>query len=71
MILEQITKFVIPFSKIPKELIGSSWLLKYPKHAFVEAHLDEEEDHDALSEWIVEKYPELEKEDSFFIHIDQ
>ena len=71
MALEKITKFVFPISEIPKELVKGSWILDYPRHAFIEAHLDEETESDELDEWIIGKYPELVEEDSFFIYVDE
>lgn len=73
MTLKQVTKLVVPFSEIPIDLTISSghWILKFPKHAYVECHLDDDKTNlNKLDEWFLSTYPELTEEDSFFIHID-
>jgi hypothetical protein len=69
MALKEITKKVISYCEIPEELTEGHWISEHHNDAFVEVHLDDEEE-DGLSLWIKENYPELVNEESFFIHID-
>lgn len=71
MPLREVTKFVFPVSEIPMKIIYNHWILEYPKHSFVEVHIDgDKTGGDPLSDWIVTSYPSLSDENSFFIHID-
>lgn len=70
MALEKITKYVVSYSEIPEELLEDySWISESQLDSYIEAHVDEEEE-DLLSQWLLERYPELKDEESFFIHMD-
>jgi hypothetical protein len=64
------TKKVLNFSEIPNTLSVGHWLGRNLYESYVEIHLDEEVEDD-LGEWIVDTYPELIEEDSFFIYMDK
>jgi len=70
MSLKTITKKVVSFSEIPKELTTNHWINQIEDIERVEVHIDDEEP-DALTSWLIENYPELKDEESFFIHMDQ
>ena len=72
MKLVTITGKVVSYCEIPEELTEDSWVSNYPPDAYVQVHIAQEgeEEMDEISEWIVEKYPELMDEDFFFIHVD-
>jgi hypothetical protein len=72
--MKTITKSVIKLSEIPEELQMSNQLLLMTInsnviHTYAEFHIDGDE-HDALTLWLLEKYPTLKRKISFFIHID-
>ncbi len=72
MKLEEITKKVLKFTDIPEDMEIPEFLSDAGADCFVECHLDLE-DPDGLTEldkWILDHFPELEEEDSFFIHIN-
>jgi hypothetical protein len=70
MVLTTITKKVLPLSEIPKELLEDHWITLIDNIQLQEVHVDDEdESFDAVSEWILSKYPELESEVSFFIDL--
>ena len=71
--LSKISKTVLKISDIPKKVLKDHWILDYKKHSFVEVHLSNEEEPDAdkLTKWLLEKYPNLKRKNSFFIHIDE
>jgi hypothetical protein len=67
--MKTITKSVIKLSEIPEELhhhllCGSQFVPTYEEY-----HIDDS-DHDALTLWLLEKYPTLKRKISFLIHID-
>lgn len=68
--LETITKKVISYCEIPEELTEDSWLSEKSMDSYVECHLDNSEPLDQLDQWFMNNYPELFKEESFFIKID-
>lgn len=70
--LKEITKKVISYCDIPKELTEGHWISEYKNGCFVEVHLDgDENDPDSeLDAWFLANHPELADEDSFFIEID-
>ena len=72
MELVTITGKVVSYCEIPEELTEDHWVSDYPPDAYVQVHIEQEgeEEMDKISEWIVEKYPELMDEDFFFIHVD-
>lgn len=70
MALKSITKKVLSYCEIPQELTEKHWISEHHCDAFVECHLDASTDLDELDMWILEHYPELKDEDSFFIHLD-
>ena len=70
MALTTITKKVLALSEIPEELREDHWLGDVNDVNYLEAHIDDEDEDDAITDWILEKYPELKDEESFFIHID-
>ena len=72
--MKTITKSVIKLSEIPEELAMSNELLvrnieSNIIHTYAEFHIDGDE-HDALTLWLLEKYPTLKRKISFLIHID-
>lgn len=70
MELEKITKYVVSYCEIPEELTEDyQWLKEAACDSYVEAHVDDEET-DELSIWLLERYPQLKDEESFFIHMD-
>lgn len=71
MALKEITKKVVSHSEIPKGTINDNhWLYYNDQGTYVEVHLGIESEDDKLDKWLLEKYPELEHEESFFIHLD-
>jgi hypothetical protein len=64
------TKKVLNFSEIPSNLSTNHWIGRNLYESYVEVHLDEDE-VDALEDWIASTYPELIEEDSFFIYMDK
>jgi hypothetical protein len=72
MELKTINKKVLSYSDIPDDIKKPYWLMKMGEaFSFVECHIDDdpEELDDELTIWLRENFPELEKEESFFIHI--
>lgn len=69
MALKTITKKVLSYSEIPENIEKPFWIEHSSAKSFVECHLDDTSDSD-LSKWIIENYPELKDEESFFIEID-
>ena len=67
--LKQITGKVVSYCEIPEEITEGHWISEYMNGCFVQVHLEEDED-DALSNWLKETYPELIEEESFYIEID-
>jgi len=67
--LKTITKKVVSYSEIPKELTINHWITQVEDIERIEVHIDDEEP-DELTSWLIEKYPELKDEESFFIHMD-
>jgi len=71
--METITKSVIKLSEIPEELRKTfglnfdSDLMRY--NTYKEYHIDDSE-YDALTLWLLNKYPTLKRKISFLIHID-
>ena len=71
MVLREITKKVVSYCEIPEGLIDEGhWINHHGQDAYVEVHIDTEESRDELDKWLIENYPELEQEESFFIHLD-
>lgn len=71
MALTEITKKVVSYCEIPEELTEGHWISDHHPDAFVECHIDEEDETiDKVQIWLLANYPELKDEDSFFIHID-
>jgi len=68
--LKTITKKVVSFSEIPSEITRHHWINQIEDIERVEVHIDDEEP-DELTSWLIENYPELQEEESFFIHMDQ
>ena len=69
MALKTITKKVVSYCEIPEEIIKPSWIEEAECDVYVEYHLEGTPDG-GLDTWLMENYPELAEEDSFFIHID-
>ena len=67
--LKQITGKVVSYCEIPEEITEGHWMSGNMNGCFVQVHLEEDED-DALSNWLKETYPELIEEESFYIEID-
>lgn len=70
MALEKITKFVVSYCEIPEDLLEGHWIQEHSCDSYVECHIENEEEHDPVSKWLSENYPELKDEESFFIHMD-
>jgi len=69
MSLKTITKLVVSYSEIPKELTANHWINQVEDIERIEVHIDDEEP-DPLTSWLIDNYPELKDEESFFIHMD-
>ena len=74
--LSKITRFVLSYCSIPKEILETlPWSEEYPPDCFTEYNITSKEEQSkfdddfALDNWILEKYPELEGE-TIFIKID-
>jgi hypothetical protein len=67
--MKKITKSVINLSEIPEELHKYTELKKYKLHSYAEFHIDNSEP-DKLTDWLLNKYPTLNKKISFLIYID-
>jgi len=67
--MKTITKSVIKLSEIPVDLRKFKLLTWHKIHTYAEFHIDGDE-HDALTLWLLEKYPTLKRKISFLIHID-
>ena len=63
---------VVSYCEIPEELTEGHWLRDYYPDSYVQVDVQEDDTEamDEVSEWIVNKYPELKEEKFFFIHID-
>ena len=71
MELATITGKVVSYCEIPEELTSNHWISDYYPDSYVQVHVEEDGDKmDKVSEWIINKYPELKDEDYFFIHVD-
>lgn len=71
MALKTITKKVVSYCEIPEEITENHWINEHHSDAYVEVHIDEETHvPDKIQDWLVENYPELIEEESFFIHMD-
>lgn len=68
--MKTMTKSVIKLSEIPEELQQTKELIGHKIHSYQEFHIDGE-NHDALTLWLLEKYPTLKRKISFLIHIDK
>lgn len=69
--LERVNKLVVSYCEIPDGIIDDDhWLNEHRCDAYVECHLDDEPIEDLLDNWLIENYPELKDEESFFIHMD-
>lgn len=67
--LRKVNKYVVSYCEIPEDLLEDySWITESQLDSYVEAHIDDEED--LLTQWLLERYPELKDEESFFIHMD-
>lgn len=67
--MKKITKSVINLSEIPEELHKYAELKQYKLHTYVEFHIDNSES-DKLTDWLLSKYPTLNRKISFLIYID-
>ena len=72
--METITKSVIKLSEIPEELaMNNELIVRHIEsniiHTYAEFHIDNLK-HDALTLWLLDKYPTLNRKISFLIHID-
>jgi hypothetical protein len=65
--MKKITRSVIKLSEIPEEF--QIEFINYKVHTYAEFHIDGDE-NDALTLWLLDKYPTLKRKISFFIHID-
>ena len=72
MELVTITGKVVSYCEIPKELTSNHWISDYYPDSYVQVHIEQEDEAevDKVSEWILNKYPELKDENYFFIHVD-
>ena len=70
MALERINKLVVSYCEIPQELTEGHWINENSCDSYVEVHLEDEGNRDDLDNWLIENYPELLEEESFFIHLD-
>ena len=73
--MKKITRSVIKLSEIPEELhqyivAGFDLHTGHNVHSYLEYHIADDED-DALTLWLQEKYPTLKRKISFLIHIDK
>lgn len=70
--MKVINKKVIKYSEIPTDLTKALWFNGYPSGVFVEVHIDDSTDEvlNELDEWLIQSYPGIENEDSFFIELD-
>jgi hypothetical protein len=67
--MRRITKSVINLSEIPEEL-HQYIVTGHSIHTYLEVHIDDSE-NDALTLWLLNKYPTLKKKISFLIKIDK
>jgi hypothetical protein len=72
--MKKITRSVIKLSEIPEELaMSNEFIVRHIEnniiHTYAEFHIDGDE-HDALTLWLLDKYPTLKRKISFLIHID-
>ena len=67
--MKTITKSVIKLSEIPEEL-HQYIVAPHIVHTYLDVHIGDDED-DALTLWLLEKYPTLKRKISFLIHIDK
>ena len=70
MALERVNKLVVSYCEIPEKLTEGHWISENSCDSYVEVHIEEEGNRDELDKWLIENYPELEQEESFFIHLD-
>ena len=72
--MKTITKSVIELSEIPEGLrqyivAGFDLHTGHNVHSYLEFHIGDDE-YDALTLWLLYKYPTLKRKISFLIHID-
>lgn len=67
--MEKMTKSVIKLSEIPEELHEHLLCGPTAVPTYEEYHIDDSEP-DALTLWLLDKYPTLKRKISFLIHID-
>ena len=72
MELVTITGKVVSYCEIPEELTSDHWISEYSTNSYIQVHIEQEDEAevDKVSEWILNKYPELKDENYFFIHVD-
>jgi hypothetical protein len=68
--MKTIKRSIIPVSEIPVELRTNPLIHGYKKHVYIECHIDGKKSDDDLTKWLLEKYPNIKRKISFFIHID-
>ena len=68
MSLQTVNKKVLYFSEIPDNLTENHWISEIPSDVYVPFSVVIDT-YSHLEKWILEKYPELEKED-FLIYTD-
>jgi hypothetical protein len=67
--MRKITRSVIKLSEIPEEFHKVELLGFHLRNDYAEFHIGDD-DNDALTLWLLKKYPTLKRKISFFIHID-
>lgn len=68
--LKRVNKYVVSYCDIPQDITKGHWINENYCNSYVEVHLDDEPTDDLLDNWLMEHYPELKDEESFFIHLD-
>lgn len=67
--LKTITKKVLSYCEIPEDIDKPFWIENASSDSFIQCHLNDDKNNE-LDSWIIENYPELKDEESFFIEID-
>ena len=68
--MKRITRSVVNLSEIPEIFHSNELLLGHKLHTYAEFHIDNNETDD-LTLWLREKYPTINRKNSFLIHINK